>query len=530
MLATASFLAYQMWIWCFDRLSARDRRAIGAHIARRPELPTLHVVIAVDRASEQRVHATLRGLRQQLYPNWRATVILDAACGITAADAVRQAADPRIEIARDPDAGSPAAAWTVAVAVGVLLRPHALYLIALAAAEHPDATLIYGDEDRIGPAGLRRDPYFKAGYSPELARATDYLGPCVAIRGAAAELPAYRSGDAMTWLRSVTTARAPGGAVRIPFVLYHDALAPRPQPDPPPAPAIPDSALPAVTIIVPTKDRLDLIRPCLDSLLALTDYPPERRELVVVDNGSSDPATLAYLSATESTGAARLIRDPRPFNFSLINNDAAATASGDLLVFLNNDTQIVNGAWLRRLVGYAIRDDIGAVGLKLIYPNRRVQHIGIVLCGSTGGDAHVGIATDAPGYRGLAQQTHEVAAVTGACLAVRTALFREIGGFDTEFPGNYSDVILCLDLLARGYRNLVVADVEMIHHESQTRRFFHSNRRLSQAHKAASGLAVARYPDLFRDDPFYNPNLSWWRPYSLAFPPRVTKPWRKSRR
>lgn len=225
----------------------------------------------------------------------------------------------------------------------------------------------------------------------------------------------------------------------------------------------------------------------------------------------------------------RVVRDPRPFNYSELNNSAAAAATGDILVFLNNDTEIIDGSWLRRIVEFAEQETVGAVGLKLVYRDRKVQHGGMVLGvferinrGAT--HAHVRIESEDPGYNNLANLTHEVSAVTGACLAIRASLFREIGGFGRNLQGSFNDVVLCLDLLARGYRNIYIGECALIHHESRTRGRIETAEQVTRF-LAEARFARERYPDLFLDDRYYNPNLSLRRIYGLAFPPRRTYPW-----
>ena len=522
--AAAAFLRYQYWIWRYDRLARADRTAIAA---RSTGLPSLRIVVRVDAASQRWVPATVRRLERQLFTDWQAALSFDAACDPAWIDRIagRAQRDSRIRIVPDRDlAAFCGTGWVLLIAGGALPRPHAVALLVMAAASAPNATMIHADEDRIGPLGLRHDPYFKPGYSPERARQTWYPGGCVLIRRGPGDLPPPRP-DAISWLRGVAESRAPGDVIRVPVVLHHEAAERPAQPEPPP-PVLDDAALPRISILIPTHDRLDLLKPCLESIRAVTDYPREKLEILVIDNRSADPAALAYLAAKAASGDIRLRRDGRPFNFSAINNDAAADASGDLLVFLNNDTEIVDAAWLRRLAAYAMQDSVGAVGAKLVYPNGTVQHGGNILRpDGTTQHAHVGLPARDAGYRGLARLPHEVSGITGACLAVRAALFREIG-FDPRLRVAFNDTLFCLELMARGYRNIYIGGEPVaIHHESMTRG------RDDTPEKAKTYWAEAAYvrdrrPDLFADDPCYNPNLDLWHSYSLAFPPRRARPWR----
>ncbi|WP_244937348.1 glycosyltransferase, partial [Methylobacterium crusticola] len=220
----------------------------------------------------------------------------------------------------------------------------------------------------------------------------------------------------------------------------------RPLPDPPPR----------ASLIVPTRDRVDLLRTCVESLVARTDWPD--LEIVVCDNDSREPATLAYLDALRRSGTARVLPCPGPFNFAAMNNRAAEAAGGDLLVFVNNDVEAFRPDWLRRMAEEALRPAVGAVGAKLLDAEGRIQHGGIVL--GTGGlvtHAHRHFPADAPGYLHALRATHRVAAVTAACLAVERGKFLAVGGFDAEaFGVDFNDVDLCLRLEAAGYRTLMV--------------------------------------------------------------------------
>ncbi len=300
---------------------------------------------------------------------------------------------------------------------------------------------------------------------------------------------------------------------------FERAVLPRRQIRPP----LPDP-LPIVSIIIPTRDGWDLLGPCLESL-GRTDWSVAQREIIVVDNGSSDPSCLAGLARAEAAGSVRVLRDPRPFNFAALNNRAVSLAKGDLLVFLNNDTLALRPDWLRVLSAFAWLPGAGAVGPKLLYADGSVQHAGLVF-GLNGRavHVHVGLPSDAGGYQGLASVSHEVSGVTGACLALRRAAFEAVGGFDEGFPVAYNDMILCADLMKKGYRNLYVAEPLFLHLESRTRgNLDNPEKQRREADEAARARAL--HPDLFAADPHYSPNLSLDAPYVPAVPPRRRPPW-----
>jgi GT2 family glycosyltransferase len=444
--------------------------------------------------------------------------------------------DPRFTISSAPhfhDAASFAGRDCVLLAAGgVLLREHALYMFVTAAGRAP--CLVYADEDHIDPRGLRRHPFFKPGFSPELQRRTGYIGPCVLLRGIDIDTRALLLGEgARAVERYIDGALEPlgrDGVFNLPFVVYHDVLPNRPRRAAPNELTLPEAELPTVSIVIPTKDRLDLLEPCLASIEERTRYPRAKIEIVVVDNGSEDPETLGYLREAAEGGAIRLLHDPERFNYARLNNLGAEASKGDVLVFLNNDTLVDDPRWLELLAAQAMRKDVGAVGAKLLYPDRTVQFGGTVL-GIQGiaGHAHVGLAEHDGGYRGLANVTHEVAAVTGACLAIRREVFDELGGLDLALAVACNDVLLCVEGLKRGYRNIYVARPLFIHLESKSRGFDDTQAKRELFLDEGRYLR-SRHRDIFKNDPCYSPNLSTARTYEIAVPPRRDKPWRQEQR
>ncbi|MCA3454386.1 MAG: glycosyltransferase family 2 protein [Rhodobacter sp.] len=410
-----------------------------------------------------------------------------------------------------------------------LPRRHGLHLLLDALCRQTGAVLAFGDDMAIDRHGQVSDPWFKPGFDPLLAAQGMLPGPMTALRLDRLRNPqairASLRGDntepddpLMTVLSDVSRDEV----LHCPHVVafrFERAVLPRRQIRPP----LPDP-LPIVSIIIPTRDGWDLLGPCLESL-GQTDWPVAQREIIVVDNGSSDPACLAGLERAEAAGSVRVLRDPRPFNFAALNNRAVSLAKGDLLVFLNNDTLALRPDWLRVLSAFAWLPGAGAVGPKLLYADGRVQHAGLVF-GLYGRavHVHVGLPADAGGYQGLAAVPHEVSGVTGACLALRRAAFEAVGGFDEDFPVAYNDMVLCADLMKKGYRNLYVAEPLFFHLESRTRgNLDNPEKQRREADEAARARAL--HPDLFAADPHYSPNLSLDAPYVPAVPPRRRPPW-----
>ncbi len=410
-----------------------------------------------------------------------------------------------------------------------LPRKHGMHLLLDALRSRTAAVIAFGDDMAIDRHGQMSDPWFKPGFDPLLAAQGMLFGPMTALRLDRLQHPqavwASLRGDNMELddpLMTILTAVSRDEVLHCPHVVafrFERAVMPRKQIRPP----VPDP-LPIVSIIIPTRDGWDLLGPCLETL-GQTDWPVARREIIVVDNGSTDPSCLAGLERAEAVGSVRVLRDPRPFNFAALNNRAASQAKGDLLIFLNNDTLALRPDWLSVLAAFTSLPGAGAVGPKLLYADGSVQHAGLVF-GLYGRavHVHVGLPSDAGGYQGLAAVSHEVSGVIGACLAVRRAAFEAVGGFDEGFAVAYNDMVLCADLMKKGYRNLYVAEPLFFHLESRTRGNL-DNPEKERREADAAARARARHPDLFAADPHYSPNLSLDAPYVPAVPPRRRAPW-----
>ncbi|TXN22706.1 glycosyltransferase [Methylobacterium sp. WL9] len=259
------------------------------------------------------------------------------------------------------------------------------------------------------------------------------------------------------------------------------------------------------SIIVPTRDRLDLLRPCLDSLLSRTHY--SRFEVLVVDNESSDPEMRSLLASAASDPRFRSVACPGVFNWAKINNFGAASTDGDVLVLLNNDTAVIDADWLYELVSQALRPDVGVVGAKLFYPDDRVQHAGIEMA-SDGTSRHVwtGAPRCEPGYLDQLRIVRTVSAVTGACMAFRRSLFNELGGLDESLRVAWSDVEFCLRTRDKGYRTVWTPHAELYHHEGATRAFDASPQDNIRFHRERDQVRD-RYRDALPQFGFQSPNL-----------------------
>jgi GT2 family glycosyltransferase len=286
------------------------------------------------------------------------------------------------------------------------------------------------------------------------------------------------------------------------------------------------SPAPSVSLIVPTRDQLALLRACAEGILRRTRYPS--LELVIVDNGSLKPATADYLRAVAADPRVRVLRDERPFNFSALNNAAARVARGEILGFVNNDVEAIEPGWLEELVTQLGVPDVAAVGAKLLYGNGAVQHAGVALgIGGVAGHPGKGLHRSDPGYFGDLQIARSVSAVTAACMLVKRAAFEAVGGFDeADLAVAFNDVDLCLKLRRAGWRIVWTPYAELYHHESASRGsdavLLSRRQRFLKEH----AVMRRRWRNALDRDPYFNPNLSLaTERLAIAFPPRVRPPW-----
>lgn len=407
-----------------------------------------------------------------------------------------------------------------------LARPDLLTSFSQAFSQHPDAALAYCDELHYGSRGEVTDIFCKPAWDPLLFTQNGYCGNLFAIRtqffkAYLKENKKYLPSGAA--LMAACLAYCRGTVLHIPCPLFATKASQVKQAkayaEPLPEKQIP----PSVSIILPFKDRYDLLRPCIESLVEKTDYP--HWHCILVDNGSTCKKTLAYLRSLNNEKFS-VVRMAVPFNFSVLVNKGAEVAQGEVLVLLNSDTKVINPGWLTSLASLAIHPGIGCVGSTLLYPNGLVQHAGIIM-GFGGlmhkqpmmGHAHTGWPYDGLGYHGLLAHARTVSAVTGAALAVRRSIFHRLGGFDELFPQSFNDVDFCLKVAGLGLRNVVSPKALLYHYESASRGWLTKRENASKLRHAYDCMRK-RWGALLHEDMWYNPNLSSGFPYVLTPKPR----------
>lgn len=489
--------AYQYWIAYHERVEDLPKTAptgtdcaVWIHIDANEAGPNaLRSLASLERqqvAFELFVSGTgLTALAEDMLP--RGCVRLDARSRTEALEAACAAAHGR---------------FLVPLRTGHELAPGILASYSAAAATSDDPPILYADQDELDSKRCRSSPWFKPNWDPDLFLAQDFMTAACAIPVAVARSapsvgrdPAHdpaavyqlimyltrvqgvqvrhvpRIGvhcDPEAWLSSeieqsarvaVVAASLSGEGGAAQPGRYGTALVVWPEP----------AAAPAVAVIVPTRDGVDLLKTCVGGVLEATDYP--RVSVTIVDNGSIRTETLDYLAAIGADPRVSVLHADGPFNFSELNNLAVRQETSSYLCLLNNDIEIVDRGWLRHMMRYAVRDDAGAVGPKLLYPDGTIQHAGVVVgMGGAAGHAHRGQCENAPGYFAQTHVAREATAVTAACMVLAREKYLAVGGLDARnLAVAYNDVDLCMKLRAKSWRNYYIPQARLIHHESKSR-------------------------------------------------------------
>lgn len=472
-----------------------------------PERPLISILMPVYNSKDKWLTDAVASVMAQTYSNWELCVVDDHSDSPQVADHLeRLGRHPKIRVVKRAVNGGIAAASQTALGLAKgeyvafldhddILRPQALYALMCCVRDHPRADVVYSDEDKLLLDGSRGWPTFKPEWSPALLLSTNYICHLTMIRRQLVEtVGGFRAGydgsqDHDLFLRATEAAReiqhvaqvlytwrqVPGsaalaagekpyahiaGKAAVASALQRRAIRGSVE-DGPGAGMyyvryqIP--GLPTVDIVIPTRDRVDLLRACVASIEQLSTYPAYR--LVIVDNDSSKPETAEYLKSLSDRHL--VITVPGPFNYSKLMNRAIDKTDGEYILMLNNDTTVVTPDWIEAMLREASQEGIGAVGCRLRYPHGGVQHEGIRL---GGGRLASNLPTD-PTW----PTVRERSAVTGACLMVRRSILAEIGGFDEELAVAWNDVDLCLRIWKAGYRVICTPYAELIHHEAASR-------------------------------------------------------------
>ncbi len=426
---------YLKWINYYD-YAEQDRAGVEARVKALRARPLISVVMPVYNTPEKLLDEAIGSVVNQIYGNWELCIADDASPGGWVKPALQRwmAKDSRIKVAFRNVNGHIAEATNSAFELvsgeyvalldhDDILRPHALAEVAFALERHPRAEILYSDEDKIEEDGVRRfDPFFKPGWNPDLFLSQNYLNHLTVhrsanIRAAGGWRKAYNGSQDYDLNLRIVRMIDQRNIIHIPKILYHWRLTAQSMAQNEDSKgyavenavralqtsldigghparaglidgtnwyrvryAVPQPA-PLVSLIIPTRNGLDILKACIESIKALTTYP--NYEILIVDNGSDDPAVLRYFAEIEEAGMARVLPYPHPFNYSAINNFAVGHARGEVVGLINNDITVITPEWLDEMVSLAMRPGTGCVGAKLYYPNDTIQHAGVIV-GSVG--------------------------------------------------------------------------------------------------------------------------------------------------
>jgi glycosyltransferase involved in cell wall biosynthesis len=568
---------YRHWINNYDTLNTSVIKKMEHVMLQWGNKPIISIIMPTYNTDERWLRKAIDSVLNQIYPHWELCIADDASTSPHVADILREYAqkDSRIKLVFRTENGhiSEASNSALALATGHyitfldhddMLSQHALFWVVEDMQQYPNHKMWYSDEDKVNESDERYEPYFKCDWNPDLFLSHNLVTHLAVyhadlIREVGGLRKGYEGAQDYDLVLRVIEKISPAEIRHIPRILYHwraiqGSTATSPDEKPYALLAaqkaigeflqrkgiqnaevsenpeiqgtirvkypIPDPA-PLVSLIIPTRNGLHLLQRCVESILAKTLY--RKFEIIIIDNESDDPETLAYFQQLEKENQARIISYPHPFNYADMNNMAVEFAQGELIGLLNNDLEVINPEWLGEMVSHAIRPEIGVVGARLWYPNETLQHAGVVLgIGGCAGHAHKGFKRGDVGYFGRAALIQNYSAVTGACLLVRKTIFVQVGGLNAEhLKVAFNDVDFCLKTLQLAVRCLWTPFAELYHHESASRGYEDTPEKVARFEKERHYLRE-QWPQYIIADPNYSPNLTLdAEDFSYCWPPRL---------
>jgi glycosyltransferase involved in cell wall biosynthesis len=570
---------YEDWLDKYEKVGNKTLSAVKKMSSSLPNQPTFSIVMPTYNPAEKWLREAIDSVLAQTYPHWELCIADDASTEKHVKQVLEQyrKKDKRIKVAYRKKNGHISEASNTALesAEGefVVLMDHddviPAYALSEVAAEinaHPSVDLLYSDEDKIDEEGKRYQPHFKSGWNPDLFYSQNMISHLGVYRRSIVEkIGGFRKGyegaqDYDLALRFI--AEIDEQDIRhIPRVLYHwraiEGSTAKTHEEKDYAAAAARNALqdyfkqthkgakvvdanvpgyhrvkwptpekePLVSLIIPTRNQVGLLRQCIESIVDKTTY--KNYEILVVDNQSDEADTLEYFEVISRAKNIRVLPYDKPFNYSAINNFAVKEAKGDIIGLVNNDIEVIAPEWLSEMVSHTLRKDVGVVGAKLYYPDNSIQHAGVVLgIGATSepvaGHMFLEYSRHDRGYFDRAVLTQNLAAVTAACFLVRKEVFEEVGGLnEKDLTVAFNDVDFCLKVLHAGYRNLWTPYAELYHHESASRGKEDTPEKQARFAKETRYMRET-WKDIIDEDPYYNRNLDNDRAdYKLSYPPRV---------
>ena len=511
---------YQTWMRLFDEHPERDRARHEERLATLTQRPLISLLTVLPTAEEAWLTFLARTISAQIYPDWELIVaapagLQDKISGTLGQHGVDPAKLRLVNtsgiVADDLNTALAVAQGTFVLPLSGLLRANSLLEFAMTAACVPGVQLIYADNDMLGGPSNRGAWHFRPAWSPGLLAAFNYIGDVALMRREAVHaLGGWRAEGSDVrhdLLVRLTGAADPRAILHLAKLVQHATDAPAsPRIFPTPKRTLPEPA-PRVSLIIPTRDGAEVLSTCIRSIREKTDYPDY--EIIIVDNGSVQEETRRLFAEFARDPPIRIMPYPGAFNFSAINNMAAREATGTIIGLINNDIEVTQKDWLTEMVAHAMWPDIGCVGAKLLYPDGRIQHGGVVLgLYGVAGHAHRFARGDDPGYLDRLRTVQNVSAVTAACLVVRKQVFEAVGGLDETLAVAFNDVDFCLKVRAAGYLNVWTPHAELVHHESASRGHDFTP---AKATRFAGEYEIMqrRWGETLMNDPYYSPHLTY---------------------
>jgi len=554
---------YKYWVKN-NQIDKERKEEIRKEIDKLKYHPLISIVMPVYNVDVKWIREAVRSIKNQIYTNWELCIADDASTKPRLRRYLERISQhEKIKVVFREKNGHISEATNSALKlvegefVALMdnddyIYPHALAEVVKVLNKKPETDFIYSDEDKLEMTGKRVDPFFKPDWSPDLFMSTNYLCHFTLARKKIIDLVGgFRKGyegsqDYDLFLRITEKTQ---NIEHIPDILYSwrkipgstaavysdkgyaqttslqslkDALKRRKIKGTVTKGLFPGSfrvkydivGNPLVSIIIPTKDKREYIERCISSLLSKTTY--NNYEIIIVDTGSTEKDTLEYYETIKNNPKIRFVYWKKPFNYSSVNNFGVQHAKGEYILLLNNDTEVISHNWIEGMLEHAQREEIGAVGVKLLYPDDRTQHVGVIL-GVGGPTKEESIANhamrlfsnDIAGIPYTKDIIRNYSAVTAACLMVKKDKFEKIGGFEEKLRIAFNDVDLCLKLWADGLFNLYTPYVELYHHESVSVGTPNDGKRDMDEFKTEVEYMRNKWGEVIETDPFYNKNLTW---------------------
>jgi len=564
---------YKTWILYYDTLNTETRNQLINKSSQFQNKPLISIIMPTYNSNIKWLKQAIDSVRQQIYTNWELCISDDASTNSNIREMLEyyQSIDQRIKVLFRKKNGHISVASNEAISLASgewialfdhddLLSEHALFYVVDSINKNSTIKLIYSDEDKVDEFGNRMSPYFKPDWNIDLFYSQNFFSHFgIYKKDLIQKIDGFRVGfegsqDYDLVLRCLEHVSF-DQIHHISKVLYHWRMHENSTAQLIEAKSYSlvagkkalrehllhrginavvetigayyavtytlPSAQPLVSLVLLTKNKLDLLFPCVTSILEKTTYT--NYELLIIDNGSDDPKTLEYLKDIQNHPKIQVISNPRSFNYSALNNFGVRHAKGEIIGLLNNDIEVISSHWIEELGSLTIQPGVGAVGAKLYFPDETIQHAGVILgIGGVANHAHKELDRAEPGYFSRAMIRQSVSAVTGACLFIRKSIYDEVKGLDESIKVAFNDVDFCLRIKEKGYRNVWTPYAELYHHESKSRGQEDTPEKQSRFISEVR-IMEERWGDKLLTDPAYNPNLTFsYNDFSLAWPPRNT--------